>query len=104
MGPGFPHGPSPWAEGPRECGCFCNTTSVDPRLGREGLDLVRQREEVHRAGTEPHLAVAIEPGKRVLEPVLVVALGEILARMGAAALGPVLGRMQRDGRLLQQVF
>src|SRR5437868_15190686 len=78
--------------------------SISQGLGREGLHLVRQGEQVHRAVADRHLAGVVEPGDGVLQPVLVVALRKIVARVGAAALGAVLGRMQRDDRLLQQVL
>jgi hypothetical protein len=56
---------------------------------RKGRDLVGQRREVHRAVAEPHWAGIIAPGKCVLEPVLVVALGVILAGVRAAAFSTV---------------
>src|SRR6516162_2839989 len=48
--------------------------------------------------------LAIEPDERVLEPVPVVTLGIVFARMRAAALGSVFGRVQGDNRLLQEVL
>src|SRR6516165_1592195 len=48
--------------------------------------------------------LAVEPGEAVLYPVPVIAFGVVLACMGAAALCPVLGRVQGYNRLLQQVL
>src|SRR6516162_11220813 len=48
--------------------------------------------------------LAIEPDERVLEPVPVVALRIVFARMRTAALGSVFGRVQGDHRLLQEVL
>ena len=59
---------------------------------------------MNRSVADLNRPATVEPDERVPEPVLVIALGIILARMGAAALGPILGRMQSDDRLLQQVF
>src|SRR5262249_28935991 len=78
--------------------------SIDPCLGREDLDFVRQRKKVDRAVTDLDLTLIIDPDECVLEPVSVVALGVILARVSASALGPVFGRMQGNNRLFQQVF
>jgi hypothetical protein len=62
-------------------------TSVNA-LGRgEGRHLVGQRQEMHRTLAETHSVVAVAPGDGVFEPVLVVALGVILAGVGAAAFG-----------------
>src|SRR6185312_13406368 len=55
-------------------------------LRRDVLDLVRQRVGVHRAIVEPRRdGAVVVPGQGVLHPVRIVALGEILAGMGAAA-------------------
>src|ERR1700746_1174056 len=77
---------------------------INSGLGREGLHLVRQREEMNRAVTDFDLTPAVEPRDRMLEPVLIVALRIVLARVGAAALGPVLGGVQGTDRLLQQIL
>ena len=59
--------------------------SINPLLRLDVLHFVRQRVGMHRPVIELHLAgLVVEPGQRVLHPVLVVALGEILARMRAA--------------------
>jgi hypothetical protein len=58
---------------------------------------------MHRAVAEAHSAVAIAPGEGVLERVLVVALGVILASVRAAALGALQGGMERDRRLADQI-
>src|SRR5580658_7581854 len=57
-----------------------------------------------RAVADRHAPVAIEPDERVLQPVLVIALGVVLARMRASALPTVFGRVQGGYRLLQQIF
>src|SRR6185312_4051494 len=58
-----------------------------------GLDVghvVGQRVGVHRPVVDGDLAgFSIEPGQRVLHPVLIVAVGKILTRMRAAALGAI---------------
>src|SRR5690606_29404734 len=63
--------------------------SINPRLRLDILHLVRQRIFVDRAGFEADAAAlaapAVEPGGGVLHPVLVVAVGIILASVGAAA-------------------
>jgi hypothetical protein len=45
--------------------------------------------EVHRAVAKAHLAFAVLPSEGVFEPVSVIALGVVLAGMGAAAFGPI---------------
>ena len=68
---------------------FGGRPSIHP-LGRgEGGDLVGQRVEMHRAVAEPDPAGLVAPGQGVFEPVLVVALGVILAGVRAAAFGAV---------------
>src|SRR5271167_4348259 len=58
---------------------------------------------MYRAVAEPHPAGLVAPGEGVLEPVLVVALGVILAGVRAAALGAVEGGVERDRRLPDQI-
>src|SRR3546814_20610855 len=48
-------------------------------------------------------APAVEPADRVLHPVRVVAVGEILVRVGAAAFLAVEGRVHRHRRLRDQI-
>src|SRR5215467_7109355 len=76
---------------------------IHPCLRLDIGHLVRQRVGVHRPIVDRHVAVAVEPGERVLHPALVVALGVILARMRATALGAVGGRMHGHDRLRDQV-
>src|SRR5690349_8606920 len=64
-------------------------SSIDPRLGRNRFHVVAQRLHMHRPVAKAWIAVLAQPGNGVLQPVRIVALGEILARMGAAAFGPV---------------
>src|SRR5215813_10581453 len=78
-------------------------SSVHPRLRLDIGDLVGERVGVHRPVVDRHLALRVEPGERVLHPVLVVALGVVLARMRAAALGAVGGGMHGHHRLGDQV-
>src|SRR5437016_291547 len=59
--------------------------------------------EVHWAITKAHLATAVPPGERVLEPGQVIALGVIFAGMGAAALCAVGGGMEHDHCLAEQI-
>ena len=54
---------------------------VDPRLGRKGLHLIRQCEEMDRPVADLDLTLAVEPYERVLEPIRVVPLWIILARV-----------------------
>jgi len=77
--------------------------SIHPLGRREGGDLVGQRVEMHRAVAEPDPAGIVAPSKGVLEPVLVVALGVILARVRPAALGAVKRGMQYHRRLADQI-
>ena len=57
---------------------------------------------MHRPVVEGDLAgLVVEPGEGVLHPVLVVALGEVLARVGPAALLPVQGAGDRHRRLAE---
>src|SRR6185503_16222151 len=77
--------------------------SVHPVLRREALHVVGERVEVHGAIVDADAALLVAPDDGVLHPGLVVALGEILAGVGAAALGAVLGRGDRDHRLVDEV-
>src|SRR5579864_5398598 len=63
--------------------------SVNPGFRLDIRHVVGQRVSVHRPVIDRDFAGLVEPGQRVLHPVLVVAVGEIFARMGAAALGAV---------------
>src|ERR1700740_403714 len=77
---------------------------VGARLGRDRLDLGGERVQVPRPVVETGLARSVDPHQGVLEPVLVVALGMVLARVRAAALGTVGGRVDRGARLQPRVF
>jgi len=59
--------------------------------------------ETHRAVAEPHSVGIVASGQSMLEPVLVVALGVILARPRAAALGAVEGGMKHHRRLSDRI-
>src|SRR3984885_2866462 len=63
--------------------------SIGPRLGRDRLDVASHGVEVHRAVVEAYAVRIRDPHQRVLEPVEVVALREILAGMRPAALGAI---------------
>ena len=53
--------------------------SVHPRLGREGLNVVAHRLQVDRPIVDAGLArLGIDPDRRMLQPVLVLALGIVL--------------------------
>jgi hypothetical protein len=56
---------------------------------------------MYRAGADPHRAVTVQPGERMLHPFPVVSFGVILARVRTTAFRTVLGRMQCDDRLLE---
>jgi len=77
--------------------------SIDAFAGRKGWHLIGQRQEVHRAVAEPHPPGVVAPGERVLEPVLVVTLGVVLAGVRAAALCTVVGGLEHDGGLPDQI-
>ena len=78
--------------------------SVHASLRLDVLDLVRHGVGVHRAVIDGHLVRGVvEPGQGVLHPVLVVALGEILAGMGAAGFLAVGGAFHGDDGLADQV-
>src|SRR6185312_17060164 len=65
--------------------------SIHPRLRRHGFHFVRHRLHVHGAIVECRLALGIDAHQRVLHPVGVVTVREILARMRAAAFVALLG-------------
>src|SRR5215813_1112436 len=72
--------------------------SVHPRLGRERLNVVAHGLQVDRPVVDPGLArLFVHPHRRVLQPVLVVALGIVLVRMRASAFLAIGSRA--DGRL-----
>src|SRR5579883_2424703 len=70
--------------------------SVRARLRRDRLDLGGEGVEMHRPIIEARASGSLDPDKGMLEPALVIALREVLARMRTAALGAVAGGM--DGR------
>src|SRR6185437_785420 len=65
--------------------------SVSARLRRYRLHLVGHGVEMHRAIVEAGASGSFDPDQGMLQPALVVALREVLARMGAAALRAVAG-------------
>src|SRR5579885_455479 len=66
--------------------------SINPLLRLDISHVVGERIGVHRPVVDGDLAAfGVEPRQRVLHPLLVVALGKILARMGAAAFGAIGG-------------
>ena len=65
--------------------------SVHPLLGRHDFDIAVEGVQVHRAIVDAGLAAVAHPAQRMLHPLLVVALGEILAGVRAAGLGTVFG-------------
>src|SRR5580698_6304520 len=64
-------------------------TSIDPLLGLDVGHVVGQRVGVHRPVIDDDFPGLVEPRQRVLHPIVVVAIREILARMRAAAFGTV---------------
>src|SRR5690606_16225659 len=82
-------------------------SSVDPRLGldlrRVDAALVMRGQRVRDNGAIVDAHLAVDAGEGVLSPVLVVAVRVVLARMGAAALVPGLGRVHGRQRAGQQV-
>src|SRR6202034_2183763 len=65
-------------------------TSIHPRLGLDISDVVGECVSVDRAVIDGDLAArGIKPRQCVFHPVLVVALGEILTGVGAAAFGAI---------------
>src|SRR5580704_953221 len=93
-----------WVTPLATCGAGGIWPSVGPCPGWDRLDVARHGVEVHRAVVEARLARAFDPHQRVLHPVHVIALRKILARVRAAALGAVGGRMNGGARLQQQVL
>src|SRR6516165_9020627 len=85
-----------------------NSAIADPSVGarpwRNRLDVARHRVQVHGAVIETGTRGPIHPHQGVLEPVEVVALRKILTGVRPAALGAVRRRMDRGGRLQQQVL
>src|SRR6201999_2574554 len=63
---------------------------VNARFRFDIGDVVGQRVSVHRTIIDRHAALRVDPRQRVLHRVLVVAVGEVLARVSAAAFGTVL--------------
>src|ERR1700721_4313205 len=62
--------------------------SVNPRFGLDIGHVVGERVGVHRPVIDGDLArIGVEPGQGVLPPVLVVAIGKTLPRVGATAFG-----------------
>ena len=59
---------------------------------------------MHGPVIEAHIARAINPGQRVLHPVLVIAIRVVLASMRAAALQAIRRRFDRCSRVEQQVL
>src|SRR3989440_13026182 len=78
--------------------------SVGARPGRNRLDVARQGVQMHGAVVEAGTPRPLDPHERVLEPVTVVALREILAGVRAAALGAIRRRVDGGRGLQQQVL
>src|SRR5690348_7238895 len=78
--------------------------SVRARLRRNGLRFVAQGVEMHRPVVEARAPGSLDPDQGMLEPALVVALREVLASVGAAALGAVGGGLDGRRRLQEQIL
>ena len=59
---------------------------------------------MHRAIIQASRAVVIDPGQSMFHPVVVIAVGKVLARVTAAALLPVRCRVDGNHRLSQQIL
>src|SRR5581483_12440920 len=62
---------------------------VRARLRWNGLHLARHGVQMHRSIVEADLARPFHPYQRMLQPILVIAAGKVLACLGTAALGTV---------------
>src|SRR6185437_1910637 len=78
--------------------------SVRARLRRNGLRLIGEGVEMHRPVVEARASGPFDPDQGMLHPALVIALREILAGMGAAALRAVGGGVDGRSRLQEQVL
>src|SRR3970040_1793649 len=78
--------------------------SIGPGFRRYGFGVVGQRIELHGTIIEMRGALGVDPYQSVLEPVRVVALREILARVRTAAFGSIDRGFDRPHRLQQQVL
>ena len=78
--------------------------SVHPRLRFDVLDVVGHRVGVDRAVVDLYAALGVDPGEGVLHPLRVVAVGEVLAGVGAAAFLAVGGGVHRGGGLDDKVL
>src|SRR6516225_4706944 len=76
---------------------------VNPRLRRNGLDLVCQCAGMDRTIVDAHATHWVARSEGVLHPVRIVAVGVVLARMGAAALGAVRGRVHGNDGLSHEI-
>ena len=59
---------------------------------------------MHGPVVKPAVAGRVDPAKRVLQPLLIVSVGEILASLGAAAFFAIFRRMHRRNCLAQQII
>src|SRR5260370_8356921 len=75
--------------------------SIGPCLGWNWLELVGQGIHMDRAIIETSIALGVHPAQRMPQPIVVVAVGKVLARLGSAALLAVLRRMQGGDGLPQ---
>ncbi len=74
---------------------------IHPRFERDHLDLIGQG--IHMNGTvaKAYLALVIDPGQGMLEPVLVIPLWIVFAGMRPAAFSTVIGRADADHGLAE---
>src|SRR5260221_2074932 len=77
--------------------------SVSAHSGRKALHLVGERIEMDRAVGEGDVPIFVLPRDGVLQPVLVIALAKVLARMRAARFGALDGGVSDDYGLICEI-
>src|SRR5438045_8396289 len=87
----------------RLVGSSAMLASIHPRLRLDIADLVGQRVGVHRPVVDGDVTLLVEPGERMLHPALVVAFGEILTRVSAAAFRAIACRIHGHDRLRDEI-
>ncbi len=70
---------------------------------RKAFHFVGERVQTHRAIVEGDVPVGVFPGNGMLEPILVIALLKVIARMCASRFRAGNGGMSNDDGLLRQI-